>query len=380
LKHFNSPITLVGYNNHEYDDWVICHNLIREGFSVKDGGVVNFFDVSKTVRPYLKSKFGGRKWNLTYAVRTCLGRSQSDGHSAVSDAKDTLDLMVNVVEKKDSIKTCKQVEEVETTCYELAQELPTIHKSSKHVPIFVESSSDVSLINKSRTITSLDMLESKKVFKIGHVYNPAVPSVSKVLKTTMSEESKEILDKWEEKQIAVLGEEGFQKYKADIFSRGHTLHKILETYMETKELPQVWDIMDHVSKRHLSSISQAVKLFDRPLLLESAVTHPSLDYCGVVDCVAMVGDTITLVDWKTSQKVKPNAADLYDNPLQVAAYMGAVNMDERYKELGNISKGAVVVVYNSGYPAMVHMFTTKEMEVYWEQWCQRLHMYQNMEI
>ena len=107
LKHFNSPITLVGYNNNEYDDWVICHNLLREGFSAKDGGVVNFFDVSKTVRPYLKSKFGGRKWNLNYAVRTCLGRSQSDGHSAVSDAKDTLDLMVKVVEKEDSIKTCK---------------------------------------------------------------------------------------------------------------------------------------------------------------------------------------------------------------------------------------------------------------------------------
>ena len=237
----------------------------------------------------------------------------------------------------------------------------------------------VSMLNQSRSNTSdVSVLDCGEIFKIGHIRNPSVPSVSKVLAATKSEESKAALARWEKEKIAVLGLAGFKQFKADMYARGHTLHSMLETYMETKQLPKASDVPDSVSKRHLVSISQAVRQFDNPLVLESAVTHPELNYCGIVDCVAMVGDTLALVDWKTSEKVKNNAAALYDNPLQVAAYIGAINSDERYKRLGNLTKGAVVVVYNSGYPAMVHMFDTQQMEMYWEQWCQRLQMFHNM--
>jgi len=406
LKCFKQPITLAGYNNHEYDDWVICHNLAREGLSAaEDGAVVKFFDVSKIVRPYLKNKLGERKWNLTFAVKTCLGRSQSDAHSAVSDAVDSLDLMIKLGDEDVPEKAYKEAQSIENMCHRLAEELhleepkltiakiPQNHQNgrdediSKHIndtpasdgEIFAPKNLFVSMLNQSRSTTlDVNMLQSKEIFKIVHIHNSAVPSVSRVLAATKSEESKAALARWEKGKIAVLGLEGFKEYKAEMFARGHTLHSMLETYMETKQLPKASDVPDSVSKRHLVSISQAVRQFDNPLVLESAVTHPELNYCGIVDCVAMVGDTLALVDWKTSEKVKNNAAALYDNPLQVAAYIGAINSDERYKRLGNLTKGAVVVVYNSGYPAMVHMFNTQQMEMYWEQWCQRLQMFQNM--
>merc|ERR1712155_96929 len=127
-----------------------------------------------------------------------------------------------------------------------------------------------------------------------------------------------------------------------------TLHSMLETFLETRSLPTPADIEDDVSKRHLVSISQLVRCVDRPLALESAVTHADLGYSGIVDCVAVINNTITLIDWKTSEKVKNNVKALYDNPLQLAAYIGAMNQDERYASLGNITSGAVVVVYNSG--------------------------------
>ena len=38
MKSFNKPIILSGYNNHAYDDWIFCHNLLREEMSIKDGG------------------------------------------------------------------------------------------------------------------------------------------------------------------------------------------------------------------------------------------------------------------------------------------------------------------------------------------------------
>jgi len=125
LKDLNQPIALAGYNSHNFDDWVICHNLLREGLSVAEGGRVGkFLDVSKIVRPYLRSKLGERKWSLTFAVKTCLGRGQSDAHSAVSDAVDTLDLMVRLADEEAPEKAYNNAEDVENMCDRLAKGLP----------------------------------------------------------------------------------------------------------------------------------------------------------------------------------------------------------------------------------------------------------------
>ena len=36
------------------------------------------------------------------------------------------------------------------------------------------------------------------------------------------------------------------------------------------------------------------------------------------------------IDWKTSRRPRPKLRDMYDGPLQVCAYMGAINQDQRY--------------------------------------------------
>ena len=111
MKSFNQPIILSGYNNHAYDDWIFCHNLLREELSIKDGGIIKFMDVSKIVRPYLKSKFCVKRWNLKYAVQKCLGRSQSDVHSTVGNAIDVFDLMTKMMDK---VKNSELFEDIYT--------------------------------------------------------------------------------------------------------------------------------------------------------------------------------------------------------------------------------------------------------------------------
>ena len=50
-------------------------------------------------------------------------------------------------------------------------------------------------------------------------------------------------------------------------------------------------------------------------------THMLLSPCRGVWCA---------IDWKTSRRPRPKLRDMYDGPLQVCAYIGAVNQDQRY--------------------------------------------------
>lgn len=253
-------------------------------------------------------------------------------------------------------------------------------KKPSHKGVKDESVFPLTSCSRPLTVSPLAELGHSSVLRLPFTHSPACPSVSRVLSATMSEQSRATLARWEAEKIALLGLDGFKKYKAEMFSRGKTLHSILENFLETRQLPSPSDLDDEVSKRHLVSVSQVVRSVDRPLALESAVTHRELGYSGIVDCVAVIGSTLTLIDWKTSEKVKNSAAALYDNPLQVAAYVGAVNADPAYESLGTITHGAVVVIYNTGYPAMLHTFDQAQLEKYWKLWCERLKMYKQHHV
>ena len=63
-----------------------------------------------------------------------------------------------------------------------------------------------------------------------------LPSVTKILKETMSEEQKLVLLNWEKNMIAKLGLEGFEELKAANFRNGHQLHQSIENYFQDGSL------------------------------------------------------------------------------------------------------------------------------------------------
>ena len=87
---------------------------------------------------------------------------------------------------------------------------------------------------------------------------------------------------------------------------------------------------------------------------------------------------LALIDWKTSSKQKDTLGATFDNPLQVAAYIGAFNHDERYPV--QVNDGLIVVVYNDGSPARLLPIGEKKLEQYWRAWLQRLKLYSALQL
>jgi len=76
---------------------------------------------------------------------------------------------------------------------------------------------------------------------------------------------------------------------------------------------------------------------DAVRLIESPVFHYDLSYAGRVDCVASYKDIPRVM---TADKPKGLVERLYEYPLQLAAYLGAVN--KYYQDYGKIDHALVV--------------------------------------
>lgn len=83
---------------------------------------------------------------------------------------------------------------------------------------------------------------------------------------------------------------------------------------------------------------------------------------------------LTLVDWKTVNKTsgKSNSttekltSDLYSNPIQIAAYVAAVNSDPAYKSFPTIKRAAIVLAYEDGRGVEVVSMNEDDIEVSYE--------------
>lgn len=203
----------------------------------------------------------------------------------------------------------------------------------------------------------------------------SAPSVTRILQQTLSPDQIFYLERWKRKMIAKLGEEGFKEYTQNIFRQGTLFHSAVEDILtsgatgnnrspeETPEHPpEVQGYMESIS--HILEDVSAVRA------IESTVQHGTLNYLGIADCVARYRGVLCIIDWKTSEKPKPFLRNTYDNPIQVAAYAGALNSDENYKY--QVENGLIVVAYKDGSPAHAHQLSSELMLEYWKTWLVRL--------
>ncbi|XP_011063730.1 PREDICTED: mitochondrial genome maintenance exonuclease 1-like [Acromyrmex echinatior] len=194
------------------------------------------------------------------------------------------------------------------------------------------------------------------------------PSVTKILSRTMSPESKLALEAWKERMIKKLGQEGFEMHQKALLKDGASLHSCIAQSLLGKEY-EIPSKIEPVFK----SVQCVLEDVHNVKAIETHVAHAKLHYKGIIDCIASYRNENYVIDWKKSDRQKMNLKQTYDAPIQLAAYIGAINASNLYPFV--IKRGLVVVAYTCGTPATVYEVSHDTLQQYWTAWLRRLQKY-----
>ncbi|NWY30350.1 MGME1 exonuclease, partial [Pheucticus melanocephalus] len=301
------------------------------------------------------------------STSACVYSKKKKGNSYDQvDQEKYKNLVHSVISYKTSAQTPETILEEDNLLYgPPAKHTPPIKAGTKTPKNWVP------LINPSKRILPVSS-DSKVPMKI-RLQRTKMPSVTRILQQTLSPQQVFYLERWKQKMIEELGKEGFEEYTKNLFLQGELFHSALESIFLSEETAARDLGEDDVVAGYLSSVEGVLDDISKVKALESGVHHESLQYLGLVDCVAKYRGQLCVIDWKTSEKPKPFLQNTYDNPLQVAAYIGALNHDASYDF--QVRCGLVVVAYKDGSPAHPHFMDPDLCSQYWNKWLLRLEEY-----
>jgi len=162
-----------------------------------------------------------------------------------------------------------------------------------------------------------------------------VPSVTTILSSTMTEEKRAILKKWQDR----VGIKQAEEIKNEAGNRGTRLHNYLEDYILTNSLskrgsnPFSWS--SHAMAEVI--IAKGIERVDAVWGVEVPLYFPAI-YAGTTDSVGIHNKEPAIMDYKQSNSPKKEEW-IDDYKLQLAAYATAHN--EVYNT--NIRKGVIMM-------------------------------------
>lgn len=143
---------------------------------------------------------------------------------------------------------------------------------------------------------------------------------------------KSFLLKWKAK----IGEEKAEKIKVDAARRGTALHKITESYLLNNLTEEVND--DPNTKALFTKIKPLLDRLNNIRLLETPLYSDKLQLAGTPDCIAEYSNTLAVVDFKTSTRVKKKT-QIVDYFLQCACYA-----EMFYEHFNEMPQKAVIIM------------------------------------
>ncbi|XP_063976404.1 mitochondrial genome maintenance exonuclease 1-like [Diachasmimorpha longicaudata] len=304
--------------------------------------------------------------NPPYINKTTMSNLLNNGNSCGQVSKGETILPFSTTKSRTQFEDCtgKYLEDNKPHCdgsIGKDTSLKTVENGTLHFPI-INAGKELKDRWEDRGIVSLKPNE--------HEY--CLPGVTRILNQTMSKEAKLILEKWKEKMIRQLGATGFDEYCRKLLEDSKTMHMLIDKSLRKEERLEV--------PQHLKQCFQSIKFILKDLsdvrMLESHVVHPTLGYRGFIDCVANYRGNLCIIDWKKSEKIK-TLSTTYDSPLQVSAYIGALNADPNYPF--QVESGLVAIAYTFGQPPSVFEFSAARLQFYWKEWLKRLEKYKSLD-
>ncbi|MGK7918409.1 MAG: hypothetical protein AB4080_00150, partial [Trichodesmium sp.] len=135
-----------------------------------------------------------------------------------------------------------------------------------------------------------------------------LPGITSILEITKPQTEKQYLINWQKKVGKTQANQIYQTAR----KRGILIHK----QIQNKPISCSSTIETYWHK-----ILPFLKNIHEIKLLEGHVFHYYEGYSGRVDCVASFYDIPCVIEFKSANRIKP----LADEPLQLAAYCGAIN-------------------------------------------------------
>jgi genome maintenance exonuclease 1 len=126
--------------------------------------------------------------------------------------------------------------------------------------------------------------------------------------------------KWAEWRKAI-GEEEANRITRHATTRGTAIHNIAERYINNEEdfIREEGDKMPHVQFGWNTLKSVIDKYIGKVYMQECPLYSDDLKIAGRVDCIAEFGGELSIIDFKTSSRVK-NASDISNYFMQECAY------------------------------------------------------------
>ena len=130
----------------------------------------------------------------------------------------------------------------------------------------------------------------------------------------------------------IVGDEEANKVSARASGRGTRIHSLCEDFITKGDATA--DIFD---AEMFNSIKPYLSKIDNVHALETSLYSHYLKVAGTVDCIAEYEGKLSVIDFKTSSRVK-SKDDIHSYFMQTAAYAVA------FEELTNIPVGRLVII------------------------------------
>lgn len=191
-------------------------------------------------------------------------------------------------------------------------------------------------------------------------------SVTTVIKATRNKEDCDRLIKWQNKIDLKHGLGTAEAERNSAADRGDIIHNAIAATLFDLYDPET--LITPELQPHWEAVQPIVRAIKNPQVYEHIVYHESLKYAGTLDLICDWRGKKTIVDWKTTGRVKKEKW-MNEAQLQVAAYKAA------YEAMNDCEILQSLIVVISPNRVQQFLYDSVETRLHWEAWERRLEEY-----